>query len=258
MRRFSLTVMLLGLWLQAACKPDYPKCDKDADCPGNKDNREWCVDGTCQQCRPGRTDCPEGKECKSGRCESLAGFCKKNEDCPTKLCVNNRCAGCQSDKQCGAGGRCDKGNCIAENRTRCKSNDDCAESEDCVGGFCVPAGPRQNAYAAGKPPCGLDTVYFDFNESVLSAEATSIIDKNADCVKRASRSVVLVGHTDPRGTEEYNLALSERRAQTVRERLQRIGVGQQGLSTLPRGEIDATGNDETGWSRDRKVEFHWR
>ena len=258
MRRPSLTVLFVALVIaQGACKPDYPKCDKDADCPGNKDAKEYCVDGTCQQCRPNRGDCPEGRECKSGRCESVVGFCKKDAECPTGRCVNNRCVGCNADKEC-PGGRCDKGNCVAENRTKCKSNDDCAESEDCVGGYCVPASPRAGAGSSGKPPCDLVTVYFDFNEAVLSAEATGLIDKNAECVKKAGRGVVLVGHTDPRGTEEYNLALSERRAQAVKERMQRIGIGSQSLTTLPRGEIDATGADETGWSRDRKVEFQWR
>ncbi|MCS6913880.1 MAG: OmpA family protein [Myxococcales bacterium] len=257
MRPLVLTVLWLLLSAQPGCKPEYPKCDKDAHCPGNKENKEFCVDGTCQQCRPGRSDCPEGRQCKSGRCEAIPGWCQKNEDCATRLCVNNRCTGCQTDAQC-AGGRCDRGSCVAESRTRCSSNDDCAESEDCVGGFCVPAGPRANRYAA-KAPCELETVYFDFNEAVLSAEATALVDKNVECVKRApQRGVVLIGHTDPRGTEEYNLALSERRAQAVKERMVRLGTPAHQLTTLPRGEIDATGTDETGWARDRRVESQWR
>ena len=46
------------------------KCEKDANC---SDHKEWCVDGLCQQCRPGtlgKNDCPAGKECKKGRCEA--------------------------------------------------------------------------------------------------------------------------------------------------------------------------------------------
>lgn len=256
MRWLSLVALIGAL---GACTPDYPKCDKDAHCPGNKDGKEWCVDGQCQQCRPGdagKSDCPAGKECQKGRCEAVAGYCKADGDCPGKRCVNNRCVACQGDGDC-AGGRCQNGRCEAESRTRCKSNDDCAESEDCVKGFCVPAQGRVQS-GGGDPGCKLDTIYFDFNESVLSAEATSIIDRNATCVKGANRSVSLVGHTDPRGTDEYNLALSERRAQSVRDRLVRLGVAGDKMQTLPRGELDASGTDETGWSRDRRVEFQWR
>jgi peptidoglycan-associated lipoprotein len=141
--------------------------------------------------------------------------------------------------------------------TRCTSNDDCKESEDCVNGFCVPAAARLGNQTY-KASCNLDTVYFDFNEYVLSAEATSLIDRNAACIQREKKAVTLIGHTDPRGTEEYNLALSEKRAQAVKERLTRLGIPSQNLFTLPRGEIDASGNDETGWARDRRVEFQWR
>jgi peptidoglycan-associated lipoprotein len=250
--RYLKTAMVLGL-LQIACTPTYPKCDKDTDCPGNKDNREWCVNGMCQQCRPGGQDCKNGQECKAGRCEAIPGYCRQNSDCPTGRCVNNRCASCENDGQCN-GGRCSNGNCVSETRKKCKGNDDCAESEDCIDGYCNPA----NRPSPDKlPKCDLSKVFFDFNESVLSAEATATIDRNAECIKKSGRGVTLVGRTDPRGTQEYNLALSERRAQSVKERLSRLGVTQQ-MATLPRGELDATGTDETGWSRDRNVEFQWR
>ncbi len=259
------TSFLAGLALLAvsvtmlACKPDYPKCSKDEHCPGFKDGKEWCVNGLCQQCRPGdvgKNDCPAGQQCSDGRCSKVPGWCDSNDECGGQACVNHHCTACQSDSQC-AGGRCDAGRCTAEKRTKCRSNDDCAESEDCVNGYCVPASNRFHG-GGDVPKCPLAAVYFDFNESVLSAEATGLIDRNADCIKSANRGVVLVGHTDPRGTDEYNLALSERRAQSVRDRLVRLGVSSQGLSTLPRGELDATGTDETGWSRDRRVDFQWK
>lgn len=254
MRWIALTALVLGGVL-SACTPDYPKCDKDAHCPGNKEGKEWCVDGRCQQCRPGQNDCAAGTECKSGRCEAIPGYCTQNSDCPGKRCENNRCVACQSDKDCD-GGRCSAGRCETERRTRCKTNDDCAESEDCINGFCTPASGRRGG--GGDAPCNLETVYFDFNEHVLSAEATNIIDRNAECVKKAGKAVTLTGHTDPRGTVEYNLALAERRAQSVRDRMVRLGASAQKLQTLPRGELDATGTDETGWSRDRRVDVTWR
>ena len=70
--------------------------------------------------------------------------------------------------------------------------------------------------------------------------------------------MTLVGHTDPRGTQEYNLALSERRAQSVRDHLGRLGVDGTKLSVLPRGSLDAKGTDEPSWAQDRRVDFTWQ
>ena len=53
--------------------------------------------------------------------------------------------------------------------------------------------------------------------------------------------MTLVGHTDPRGTQEYNLALSERRAQSVRDHLGRLGIDGSKMTVLPRGALDAKG-----------------
>jgi peptidoglycan-associated lipoprotein len=112
--------------------------------------------------------------------------------------------------------------------------------------------------AAAPARCTLDPVYFDFNESSITTEGAAALQRDAECLKKEARSAELIGHTDPRGTEEYNLALSDRRAQSVRAYLVRLGVADGGLKTTARGEIDATGTDEAGWSKDRRVDFQWR
>jgi len=111
---------------------------------------------------------------------------------------------------------------------------------------------------AGKN-CNLEPVYFDFNEYALSTEATSSIDKDAECIKQTggTKPVLLTGRTDPRGTEEYNLALSDHRATSVKDRFVRMGVEGGRLRTVARGELDATGTDETGWAKDRRVDVNW-
>ncbi len=119
---------------------------------------------------------------------------------------------------------------------------------------CLPAAPKQ---ADQNAACRLQPVYFDFNESVLSTDATNAIDANAACMKQVGRPAQLIGRSDPRGTEEYNLALSERRALSVRDRLRRLGIDDNKLRTLPRGELEAKGNDEAGWAQDRRVDFEW-
>ncbi|MCU1281202.1 MAG: peptidoglycan-associated outer rane lipoprotein, partial [bacterium] len=104
--------------------------------------------------------------------------------------------------------------------------------------------------------CTLEPVYFDFNESVLSTEATAAIDRDAECVKKTNHGVSLTGRTDPRGTEEYNLALSDKRAQAVKSRMGQLGVSSD-MKINARGEMDATGKDEAGWAKDRRVDVAW-
>ena len=65
----------------------------------------------------------------------------------------------------------------------------------------------------------------------------------------------LVGHADPRGTDEYNLGLGTRRAETVSSYLQRLGVPPRQLEASTRGAIDATGANELGWRLDRRVDL---
>jgi peptidoglycan-associated lipoprotein len=69
------------------------------------------------------------------------------------------------------------------------------------------------------------------------------------------KAVSLVGRADPRGTEEYNLGLGSRRASSVSTYLERLGVGQPQLAVTTRGALDATGTDESGWQKDRRVDI---
>lgn len=248
---------VLGIVGLSGCKPKYPNCEGDTDCPGNAQGKEWCVNGQCQQCRPDGKDCGPGNACVGGRCQAIPGYCGKPGDCPSGVCQNNRCVACKDDSGCPAGGRCSAGKCEADSRKICKSPDDCAETEDCVNGRCTPVG--RNKYAAQAGDCRLDTVYFGYNEFELSGSNTSTVDHDAECLKKNSgRSVTLVGHTDPRGTPEYNLALSDKRAQAVKRRLNDLGISPANMFMVPRGEMDATGNDEASWSQDRRVEVNWR
>jgi len=215
----------------AGCGPTYPKCDKDKDCK----EKEFCVNGMCQMCRDAK-DCKDGEICNGGRCEPGRKGCSSDGDCgPNESCISGECKPCSADAECGEGGKCHNGKC---QRASSKLPDD--------GNLAVPK------------ECTLEPVYFDFNESVLSTEATSAIERNAECLKKvSSRNVTLTGHSDPRGTEEYNLALSDKRAQSVKERMGRVGVDGGRLKMVAKGELEATGTDESGWARDRRVDVQW-
>jgi peptidoglycan-associated lipoprotein len=234
--------------LTAGCKAAYPSCETNKDCRP----KEFCVANKCQQCRASN-DCPAGNECNAGKCSAISGYCSSRSQCPANQeCIANHCRACAADKECPGGQHCVAGSCTS--KKPCKSENDCAQNEDCVNGFCTTEKPP----APAPTQCALDPVLFDFNESALTTEATATLARDADCLKKIGRAVTLVGHTDPRGTQEYNLALSEKRAQSVRDHLGRLGVDGTKVSVLPRGSLDAKGTDEPSWAQDRRVDFSWK
>ena len=106
-----------------------------------------------------------------------------------------------------------------------------------------------------------DAPKFDFDQFQLLAEDRDVLEQVADCLTRGplhGQGVRLIGRADPRGTDEYNLGLGTRRAETVSSYLQRLGVPAQQLSQTTRGNLDAAGRDESGWRMDRRVDLQLR
>lgn len=102
------------------------------------------------------------------------------------------------------------------------------------------------------------TPHFDFNDTSLLPQDREVLERVATCVTTGplkGRGLELVGRADPRGTEEYNLALGDRRANSVRTYLQRLGVTSAQLATKTRGDLDASGQDESSWRQDRRVDI---
>ncbi len=101
-------------------------------------------------------------------------------------------------------------------------------------------------------------IYFDFDSSDVSAEARDIIAAHAQNLsEHPGLSVVLEGHTDERGTREYNLALGERRAKAVKELLVLQGANTKQIQVISFGEERpaAVGHDESAWALNRRVEL---
>ncbi len=106
---------------------------------------------------------------------------------------------------------------------------------------------------------GLQTVMFDFDSSALRPDAMATLKDNADKIKAVPGVIVQVaGHCDERGTQEYNLALGERRALAVRNYLIQLGVSGDRLVTISYGkEFPAVqGNNEAAWAQNRRAEFN--
>lgn len=101
---------------------------------------------------------------------------------------------------------------------------------------------------------GVRPVYFDFDSATLPASARAQLAEDARCLQGAGEvQVPLVGATDPRGTEEYNLALGERRARAVADYLSSLGIPRERLRIRSVGEEMARGDDEASWAQDRWV-----
>ncbi len=100
-------------------------------------------------------------------------------------------------------------------------------------------------------------VYFDFDRSEIRNDAVPILRSAASQLNSGGQKIVISGHCDGRGSEEYNLALGERRAGAVRRYLGNLGVPMRQMTIVSYGEIRpaAQGNGEATWSLNRRSEF---
>jgi peptidoglycan-associated lipoprotein len=122
------------------------------------------------------------------------------------------------------------------------------------------AGTNPDDEAAG-PQGGLlikRIVYFDFDSSEIKGEGTDIVAAHAKYLAgHANTRVRLEGHTDDRGSREYNVGLGERRAQAVRRALLLQGASDAQISTVSYGaeRPAVAGHDEAAWAKNRRVEI---
>jgi peptidoglycan-associated lipoprotein len=104
----------------------------------------------------------------------------------------------------------------------------------------------------------LDDVFFEFDKSDLSDVARASLQKDATWMKRwTSTKVTIEGHADSRGTNEYNLALGERRATATRDYLVGLGIDTTRLSVVSKGEEQpfCVEENETCWAQNRRGHF---
>jgi peptidoglycan-associated lipoprotein len=97
--------------------------------------------------------------------------------------------------------------------------------------------------------------FFEYNDASLSADAQTALTSSATWLKKNAQYNLLVeGHCDERGTEQYNLALGDRRANQAKEYLVTLGVDAARIRTVSYGEERPfdPGHDESAWSRNRR------
>jgi len=157
--------------------------------------------------------------------------------------------------------------------TRKDSADGGAAVEDHSTGLTDAAGGRDSttSYATGadslgeisaldapQNPLSIRTIYFDYDSSTIQPQFRAVVEAHsAYFAARPNVIVVLEGHADERGSREYNLALGERRAQTVKRQMALLGVPEAQIRTTSYGEERpvVSGHDESSWSQNRRVEI---
>jgi peptidoglycan-associated lipoprotein len=100
-------------------------------------------------------------------------------------------------------------------------------------------------------------IFFDFDSSEIRGDGPDIVSAHAKYLAGKAIRIRLEGHTDERGSREYNIGLGERRAQAVRRALMLQGAGDQQIATVSYGEERpvATGTEEAAWAQNRRVEI---
>jgi len=242
----------LVLFLQACggCGPSYPDCDNDKHCVTHK---EVCVDGKCKECRDDAqcTSKDLCMSCQGNECLRRPGCCKSDLDCPQGgKCWKTppsspvgQCGGaCRDNKDCPTGTRCAGGSCVPD--IACSDDSFCPTGTKCLNGSCVAA-------------CDLAPIYFDFNEYSIRLDQEAPLAANAECIKGAAFVVGVEGHCDERGSDEYNLALGQRRAAAVARQYATLGVDRMKLrGILSYGEERPVcqESNESCWRLNRRAE----
>ena len=245
------------MWMMG-CRPNYPNCENSDHCVVEGQAPGVCVNGFCQECLED-SDCTANRGdtyyCNAGRCDervTSAKTCESHGDCGT----DEHC----QDKQCVAGAA------FKAAGEACAQNAECGPASTCFAGTCTLKDKLAQTCGKFLPQPDNTTnsgennaiIVFEFNDHALTAVARNTLQETAKCMQKIpTKSIVIEGHSDDRGTQEYNLALGEKRASSVRKYLAALGVGASQLRTRSKGENEPRcfEGDEGCWALNRRVEF---
>jgi peptidoglycan-associated lipoprotein len=117
---------------------------------------------------------------------------------------------------------------------------------------------KEPAVAAPEVKSALEKIYFAFDSFALTEQSRETLYKNAEqIIKKSTAKYTVEGHCDERGSDEYNLALGEKRAKSAFNYLITLGVPAERLTTVSFGEERPAdpGHDEEAWAKNRRAEF---
>jgi peptidoglycan-associated lipoprotein len=115
-------------------------------------------------------------------------------------------------------------------------------------------------YTIDKEKLAAYTVHFKFDSAVVEDSEQASVTSVAEALKGdANARLMIEGHCDERGTEQYNMSLGERRALALREALAKVGVDASRIRTISYGKnqpVDSAHNEEA-WTKNRRGQFDW-
>ena len=153
------------------------------------------------------------------------------------------------------------GEVVVEDRTTGAVGEEAQRAGEGAEARALPPGEGVLAYPMDEDPASplsRRVIYFDYDKSEILDEYRPIVQAHANFLATNPRArVTLEGHTDERGSREYNVALGERRAESVRRLMLFMGAADDQIQTVSYGEERpvALGHDEDGWAQNRRVEI---
>jgi peptidoglycan-associated lipoprotein len=131
----------------------------------------------------------------------------------------------------------------------CSSDIDCGERQLCIRSKCVDI-------TSGLPECSAARIHFDFNQADIHPDETTKLQRMGRCLKADhALHVTIEGNADERGTEDWNLALGDKRATAVENYLEQLGVSAAQLKTVSYGKDRplCTQHNEECWAKNRQA-----
>lgn len=229
-------------------------CNNDSECSMDGAlGAGVCISGQCKDCNTD-SDCTQGAKCNLHRCElpcGDSGSCAAGYHCEAGFCSID----CKGDEDCDFNSVCENSRCVVP-PTMCSEDTDCESGFFCVSGMC--SNQTMSKSSMSEVCAATNVLHFDFDQSVVTSGDSAVLDGEAKCLKGdANRKLRLEGHADSRGTTEYNLALGQRRADSVMQYLSKVGVDSSRLNTVSYGkERPALSEENEGaWAQNRRVEI---
>lgn len=124
----------------------------------------------------------------------------------------------------------------------------------------APVDPNAGRSRLSASDVRLPPIYFDLDSTRIRDEFAAGLEGGARALKESGATVVIEGHCDERGSEEYNMALGERRAGAIRKYLYNLGVPMGQMTVVSYGEVQpaVSGRGESAWRLNRRGEFKVR
>jgi len=131
----------------------------------------------------------------------------------------------------------------------CSSDIDCGERQLCIRSQCIDITP-------GLAECSTERIHFDFNQADIHPDDTAKLQRVGRCLKADhALHVTIEGNADERGTEDWNLALGDKRATAVENYLEQLGVSKAQLKTVSYGKDRplCSQHNEECWAKNRRA-----